>query len=83
MELSVPTSCIVEKADEKFVYVIYDSEPNTVRKIEIKAGEEIQDRTIIGFVSPETEKAVFEKHAKVVILGFESLQDGSNVNIAE
>ena len=81
--LSVPTSCIIEKGGKKFVYVIYDSEKtengkySKVRFTEIKTGEEIVDRTIIEFVSQENVAD------KVVTQGFETLQDGSIVNIAE
>lgn len=81
--LSVPTSCILEKAGEKYVYVILDDEPNVVHIAEIKVGEEIQDRTVVSMATPEMEKAVAESKVKVVVQGFETLQDGSNVNVAE
>lgn len=81
--LSVPTSCILEKAGEKYVYVILDDEPNVVHTAQIKVGEEIQDRTVVNMAAPEMEKAVAESKVKVVEQGFETLQDGSNVNIAE
>lgn len=81
--LSVPTSCILEKAGEKYVYVILENEPNVVHIAEIKVGEEIQDRTVVSMAAPEMEKAVAESKVKVVVQGFETLQDGSNVNVAE
>jgi len=81
--LSVPTSCILEKAGEKYVYVILDDEPNVVHTAQIKVGEEIQDRTVVSMATPDMEKAVAESKVKVVVQGFETLQDGSNVNVAE
>lgn len=81
--LSVPTSCILEKAGEKYVYVILDDEPNVVHTAQIKVGEEIQDRTVVSMATPEMEKAVAESRVKVVVQGFETLQDGSSVNVAE
>ena len=80
---SVPTSCIIEKAGEKFVYAILENEPNVAHITPINAGEEIQDRTIVNFIAPEINKALDESNVKVVVQGFENLQDGSNVNIAE
>lgn len=80
---SVPTSCIIEKAGEKFVYVILEKEANIAHITPIKAGEEIQDRTIVNFTAPEINKALAESNVKVVVQGFETLQDGSNVNVAE
>lgn len=80
---SVPTSCIIEKAGEKFVYAILENEPNVAHITPIKVGEEIQDRTVVNMAAPEMEKAVAESKVKVVVQGFETLQDGSNVNIAE
>lgn len=80
---SVPTSCIIEKAGEKFVYAILENEPNVAHITPIKAGEEIQDRTIVNFIAPEINKALAESNVKVVVQGFETLQDGSNVNVAE
>lgn len=74
--LSVPTSCIVEKSGKKYVWLI-DDDSTSVRFTEIKIGEEIADRTIIEFTTNVPE------NAEVVIHGFETLQDGSNVNIAE
>ena len=78
---SVPTSCIIEKQQKKYVYMI-DNEnsgeknAHTVRLVEITTGEEIVDRTII-------ESPALTSSAKIVIQGFETLQDGSSVNIAE
>lgn len=80
---SVPTSCIIEKAGEKFVYAILENEPNVAHITPINAGEEIQDRTIVNFIAPEINKALDESKVKVVVQGFETLQDGSNVNVAE
>ena len=70
---SVPTSCIIEKQGKKYVYKIED---NKARLTEITTGEEIVDRTII-------ESPALTSLAKIVIQGFETLQDGSSVNIAE
>ena len=70
---SVPTSCIIEKQGKKYVYIIED---NKARLTEITTGEEIVDRTII-------ESPALTSSAKIVIQGFETLQDGSSVNIAE
>ena len=70
---SVPTSCIIEKQGKKYVYKIED---NKARLTEITTGEEIVDRTII-------ESPALTSSAKIVIQGFETLQDGSSVNIAE
>lgn len=70
---SVPTSCIIEKQGKKYVYII---ENNKARLTEITTGEEIVDRTII-------ESPALTSSAKIVIQGFETLQDGSSVNIAE
>ena len=80
---SVPTSCIIEKAGEKFVYAILENEPNVAHITPINAGEEIQDRTIVNFIAPEINKALAESKVKAVVQGFETLQDGSNVNVAE
>lgn len=80
---SVPTSCIIEKAGEKFVYAILENEPNVAHITPINAGEEIQDRTIVNFIAPEINKALDESNVKVVVQGIESLQDGSSVNVAE
>lgn len=80
---SVPTSCIIEKAGEKFVYVILEKEPNFAHITPIKTGEEIQNRTIVNFTAPEINKALDESNVKVIVQGIESLQDGSSVNIAE
>ncbi len=80
---SVPTSCIIEKGGRKYVYVISDfekSEDGKYSKVhfsEVKTGEEIADRTIIEFASAE------KIADKVVVQGFETLQDGALVNIAE
>lgn len=80
---SVPTSCIIEKGGKKYVYVISDSEKSEdgkyskVHFTEIKAGEEIVDRTIIEFASAE------KIADKVVVQGFETLQDSALVNVAE
>ena len=73
--LSVPTSCIIEKGSKKYVYLI-DQGSSKVRFTEIKTGEEIVDRTIIDFCEGEN------LNSSVVIQGFETLQDGSTVNIA-
>lgn len=73
--LSVPTSCIIEKGQNKFVYLV--EENNIARLNEIHTREEIVDRTIIEFTEPVKEGA------KVVTQGFETLQDGSEVNIAD
>lgn len=72
--LSVPTSCIIEKGQNKFVYLI--EENNVAHLKEIHTQEEIVDRTIIEFSEPVKEGA------KVVTQGFETLQDGTQVNIA-
>ena len=74
--LSVPTSCIIEKGQKKFIYLIDETENNIAHFTEIKTGEEIVERTIIEFVESAKEGA------KVVTQGFETLQDGSKVNIA-
>lgn len=74
--LSVPTSCIIEKGEKKFIYVIDDAESRIVHLKEIKTQEEIIDRTIIEFAEPVKEGA------KVVTQGFETLQDRNEVNIA-
>ena len=74
--LSVPTSCIIEKGGKKFIYMIDDAESKIVHLKEIKTQEEITDRTIIEFSEPVKEGA------KVVTQGFETLQDGNEVNIA-
>ena len=75
--LSVPTSCIIEKGEKKFIYVIDDAESKIVHLKEIKTQEEIIDRTIIEFSEPVKEGA------KVVTQSFETLQDGNEVNIAD
>ena len=86
--LSVPTSCIIEKLGKKYLYLIDDSELSEtnkackVRLTEITTGEEIVDRTMIEIVS-KTEDFSPDSPLKVVIQGFETLQDGSTVNIAE
>ena len=81
---SVPTSCIIEKDGKKYVYIASLKSGNDktffVRLVEITSGEEIQDRSIIEFVNGSGDSFVGEK---VVVQGFESLQDGSLVNIAE
>lgn len=81
--LSVPSSCIIEKEGKKFVYLIDDPSQNVVSLSEIKTGEEISDRTIIELVSDENASPDEMKDVKVVVQGFESLQDGCSVNIAE
>lgn len=81
--LSIPTSCIIEKGGEKFVYVISEDEPEIVHITSIETGEEIQDRSVVSFPVLEIAKAVEQSKMKVVVQGFETLQDGSNVNIAE
>ena len=89
--LSVPASCIIEKSGKKFVYVIEENalpavlsdsckDTRKVRFTEIKTGEEIVDRTIIEFVEAVTAQV---GAVKVVTQGFETLQDGSEVNITE
>lgn len=81
--LSVPTSCISQKADKKYVWIIDEAEKTEkgnaakVRFMEIKTGEEIVDRTIIEFAAAQSE------NIRVVTQGFETLQDGSVVNIVE
>lgn len=81
--LSVPTSCIVEKNGDKYIYLVneYSEEAasSTVHLVKIKIGDEIQDRTIITL----TDDAPFPTNSKVITQGFETLQDGSLVNIAE
>ncbi|MCR5045457.1 MAG: efflux RND transporter periplasmic adaptor subunit [Treponema sp.] len=83
---SVPTSCIVEKDGKKFIYLIDNSDGKKVRFTQIKTGEEIVDRTIIEFAEESrafidaSEKA---SSLKVVTQGFENLEDGSIVNIAD
>ena len=52
------------------------AESKIVHLKEIKTQEEITDRTIIEFDEPVKEGA------KVVTQGFETLQDGNEVNIA-
>ena len=87
--LSVPTSCIIEKLGKKYIYLIDDSvlsETNKackVRLTEITTGEEIVDRTMIEIVSNTEEDFSPASPLKVVIQGFETLQDGRTVNIAE
>lgn len=82
---SVPTACIIEKAEKKYVYVIdaldfsgFKDKKNdrTVHLVEIKTGEEIENRTII-------ESSKLDSRMRVVVQGYETLQDGSSVNIAE
>lgn len=82
---SVPTACIIEKAGKKYVYVIdaldfsgFKDKKNdrTVHLVGIKTGEEIENRTII-------ESSKLDSRMRVVVQGYESLQDGSFVNIAE
>lgn len=80
---SVPTSCIVEKNREKYVYLIETSNEDektcavTLEKINV--GEEINNRTIVSFADRENVPA----STKVVTQGFETLQNGSLVNIAK
>ena len=74
--LSVPSSCIIEKGGKKYVYLIAQGD-SKVCFTEIKTGEEIVDRTIIEFCEGEN------LNTSLVIQGFETLQDGSQVNIAE
>ena len=87
--LSVPTSCIIEKLGKKYVYLIDDSELSEtnkackVRLTEITTGEEIVDCTMIEIVSKTDDDFSPVSSCKVVIQGFETLQDGSTVNIAE
>ncbi|MCR4821610.1 MAG: efflux RND transporter periplasmic adaptor subunit [Treponema sp.] len=82
--LSVPTSCIVEKNGEKYIYLIKDSGQSakevTAHLEKIICGEEIVNRTIITFA--DSFKSLSE-NTRLVIQGFENLQDGSRVNIAE
>lgn len=89
--LSVPTSCIVEKNGEKYIYLINDSEllnngsalgkkQASVHLEKILCGEEIINRTIITFA--DSSKTLSD-NTLLVIQGFENLQDGSRVNIAE
>lgn len=83
MVLSVPTSCIVEKNGEKYVYLVNESveeeNTSTVHLEKIITGDEIQARTIITFSNEKT----LSVNEKVITQGFETLQDGSLVNIAE
>lgn len=78
---SVPTSCIIENGGKKFVYIISDTEKNSgtniARLTEISTGEEIATRTIVTFSTELPESAMVVTH------GFETLQDGTPVNIAE
>ncbi len=85
---SVPSSCIIEKLGKKYIYLTSDSvqlphsEQGKYYKahlIEINADEEISGRTIINFVQPVDQI----QNARVVVQGFENLQDESIVNIAE
>ncbi len=79
---AVPTSCIIEKDGGKYIYIIENEksseENSTVRLVQIKPGEEIEDRTIIEFSAGEAADG-----SKVVVQGFETLQDGSAVHIAD
>ena len=78
---SVPTSCILENCGKKFVYIISSLEnapgQNAARLTEIITGEEIASRTIVTFSTELPESAMVVTH------GFETLQDGTPVNIAE
>lgn len=91
---SIPTACIIEKQGKKYVYVIDEAEnpgagdkekARKVRFVEIKVGEEIENRTIIEFADEKSQLAALSENSsvKVVIQGYETLQDGSSVNIAE
>ncbi len=86
--LSVPTSCIVEKADKKYVWIIDDTadagagKAAKVRFVEIKTSEEIIDRTIIELAGTDS-ASIRDIPFRVVTQGFETLQNGSEVNIAE
>lgn len=66
------------------VYLIDDenagSRQGKVKLIEIKPGEEIQSRTIISFSEANLKLSA---EAKVVVQGFETLQEGSLVSIAD
>lgn len=80
---SVPTSCIVEKNGEKYIYLVEALNENekscSVRFEKIITGEEINNLTIVSFI--ETGKNY--EGSKVITEGFETLQNGSLVNIAE
>lgn len=81
--ISVPTSCIVEKNGEKFIYSAEDQNKDgkscSVNLLKIQTGEEINNRTIVSFIDKEN----LPSDAKVITEGFETLQNGSLVNIAE
>lgn len=81
--ISVPTSCIIEKNGEKFVYLAADKngdeKASSVKLAKVTCGEEINNRTIVSF----TDKENISSTARVITQGFETLQDGSVVNIAE
>lgn len=81
--ISVPTSCIAEKNGEKYIYLAEEQNENeksyTVKLLKIQTGEEINNRTIVSFIDKEN----LLSDAKVIIEGFETLQNGSLVNIAE
>lgn len=86
--LSVPTSCIIEKNGSKFVYILDDenvgSRQTKVKLVEIMTGEEIQNRTIINFVDSSTIlPMIISGKLKVVVQGFESLQEGSLVSFVD
>lgn len=81
--ISVPTSCLIEKNGEKFVYLTEekngDEKAASVKLAKIICDEEINNRTIVSF----TDKENISSTARVITQGFETLQDGSVVNIAE
>lgn len=81
--LSVPTSCIVSKENDKFIYLTEDSKGDgkncPVKLVKITTKEEIQNRTIVLLSEEET----LSSTTKVITQGFETLQDGSIVNIAK
>lgn len=79
--ISVPTSCIAEKNGEKYIYLAEEQNEKsyTVKLLKIQTGEEINNRTIVSFIDKEN----LLSDARVITEGFETLQNGSLVNIAE
>ena len=81
--ISVPTSCIIEKNGEKFVYLTEDKNEDgkttSVKLAKVTCDEEINNRTIVSFIDADN----LSDSTRVITQGFETLQDGSVVNIAE
>lgn len=81
--ISVPSSCIIEKNGEKFVYLTEDKNENgkttSVKLAKVTCDEEINNRTIVSFIDKDN----LSDSTRVITQGFETLQDGSVVNIAE